>query len=386
MKEYYRTKAVISLDAIRENLLQVRHRIGPEIKLMVVLKADAYGHGALPLTRFMEREMLADAYGVATAEEALALRQETKKMILILGAVDAALYPALLTAGISMTIFRLDSAKALAEAVEKLRKEGWTGTAKVHLALDTGMGRIGFLPGRDAVEEICAIDALPGIEIEGMFTHFARADERDKTSALRQFSQYQEMAKALRDRGIEIPLHHLANSAAIQQLPEVYCDMVRCGIITYGLYPSDEMRGQTFLLRPALSWQAKLTHVKEVPAGTAISYGGTYVTKAPARIATVPVGYADGYSRALSGRADILVRGVRCPVLGRICMDQFMADVTACPEAAAGDWVTLLGREQDQEITAEELGTLAGSFQYEMVCGISARVPRVYVEHGICVE
>ena len=251
--------------------------------------------------------------------------------------------------------------------------------APIHLALDTGMSRIGLAATAEGADEAAKIAELDCLEIEGLFSHFARADEADKTSAYEQFDRYQRFAGMLKERGIEIPMKHIANSAAIAELPDVQLDAVRAGITIYGIYPSDEVDRSKLALRPVMSLISHIAYIKEVPAGTPVSYGGTFVTSRTTRIATIPVGYGDGYPRLLSGKGYVLIRGKRAPILGRVCMDQFMVDVTDI-EAQEFDQVTLLGTDADETISVDEIGHLSGRFPYELTCDINQRVPRVFVD------
>ena len=251
---------------------------------------------------------------------------------------------------------------------------------KIHIKVDTGMSRIGISPDDAGLGFIRQVMELPGLEIEGIFTHFARADETDKSSAMGQFVRFGAFTERIRaELSLDIPLKHCANSAAIMELPETRMDLVRAGIALYGLWPSEEMDRSRISLRPLFRLYSHIVYVKTVPAGTPVSYGGTYVTKKKQRIATIPVGYGDGYPRGLSGKGDVLIRGRRAPVLGRVCMDQFMVDVTDIPEAKEGDLVTLIGRDGKEEITMEELGDISGRFNYELACDLGSRIPRVYM-------
>ena len=379
-KEYTRTRAEVDLDAIRFNFLQAKQHIGEGVKLMAVIKADAYGHGSVPVMRTIDD--LADGYGVASAREALTLREAgCGKLILILGYVTPEWYPDMIEHEITLAVFTEEMARELSdEAVAQGRK------AMVHIKLDTGMNRIGLAPTKESVATVKKIAAMPGIEITGMFTHFACSDQKDKAPMLAQFERYQTFAGWLAEEGIEIPVKHAANSAAIMDMPQTHMDMVRCGITLYGLYPSEEMDPSGYPLKPALSWRSRVSYVKTVPAGEKIGYGGTYETTEPRVVATIPVGYADGYSRAQSNRARVLIRGKSCPILGRVCMDQFMVDVTDVPGVCVGDDVTLLGRDGEEYISAEEMGALSESFNYEVICDIGSRVPRLYLRGGVIIH
>lgn len=372
MKEYYRVWAEISLDAICNNINETKEVISPETKIMAVIKADAYGHGAVPIAKVLQNKV--DAFGIATVEEGLELRRAgIKNPILILGYAQPQLYPLLVEYNIMAAVFRYDMAKALSEeAVRQGRK------AKIHLKLDTGMGRIGFQTTRESIIEIQQIASLKGIEINGCFTHFAKADEIDKGDTWNQYERFQSFVSSLEDKGIHIPIKHVSNSAGIIDLPEVNLNMVRSGISTYGLYPSNQVSKEHVRIEPAMSIRCRISHIKEVEAGAAISYGGTYVTKRKTRIATIPVGYGDGYPRALSNKANVLLKGKFVPIIGRICMDQFMLDITELDHVEVGDVVTLLGMDGQERITVEQLCELAQLFHYEFMCNIGKRIPRVF--------
>lgn len=381
MKDFSRVYAAIDLDAVVHNMEEMYALTDSATKLMAVVKTDGYGHGAIPIARELEGLDYVYGFAVATAQEGLALRADgRKKPVLILGAAFPEEYEAILQADICAAVFSYETAEALSRAA------GEAGTvARVHIKLDTGMGRIGFAPTKESAEVIARIAALPHILIEGMFTHFARADETDKEPANRQLALFLDMAEELRARGIDIPVRHASNSAGILDLPQANLDVVRAGITLYGLHPSKEVHLERMDMRPVLSLKSRIVHVKRVPAGTAISYGGTYVTKQEQRIATIPVGYGDGYARSLSNRGEVLVRGRRAPIRGRVCMDQFMVDVTHIPEAEVGDPVTLIGTDGGACITMEELGEKSGRFNYEFACGLGKRIPRVFYRRGRCV-
>lgn len=379
LEQYQRVYAAVDLSAILYNMERMRGNVAPETKLMGVIKTDGYGHGAVPIGRELEKIPYVFGFAVATAEEALTLRMAgLKKPILILGYTFPYCYEEMIGQEIRQTVFRQDTLEALNACAEKLGKR-----AKVHIKVDTGMSRVGIRPDEEGLSFIKKAYSLPWIEIEGIFTHFARADERDKTSARAQlatFCSFVEEAEKLTET--VIPVKHCSNSAGILELPEANLSLVRAGITLYGLSPSQEVPKEVLSLRPALSLKSHLVYVKEVEAGTPVSYGGTYVTDKKTRIATVPVGYGDGYPRSLSGKGYVLIRGKRAPILGRVCMDQFMVDVTSIPEAAEGDEVTLIGRDGAEELTMEELGTLSGRFNYELACDLGKRIPRIYYKDG----
>lgn len=378
MMNYPRVRAEIDLDAILHNMEQMHGLVASGTKLMAVLKTDGYGHGAIPIARELENVDYVYGYAVAAEEEALALRADgVKKPVLILGYTFPEQYEALLQAQITQTIFTPEAARQLSEAAGRLHV-----TAHIHIKLDTGMGRVGFLVSGKSADEIAQIAALPHIMIEGMFTHFAKADETDKTSANKQLSQFLHMADMLDARGVHIPLLHCSNSAGILDLPQANLDIVRAGITLYGLHPSEEVHLERMDMRPVLSLKSRVVHVKTLPAGYGISYGATYVTPDVRRIATIPVGYGDGYARSLSNRGEVLIRGRRAPILGRVCMDQFMADVTDIPGVCVGDAVTLIGTDGAEHITMEELGERSGRFNYEFACDLGKRIPRVFYRNG----
>lgn len=377
--KHKRVCAVVDLDAAVENMEHMRKNLRPETKMFAVIKANGYGHGAVQIAKKLNGLDYVFGYAVATAEEALQLRRnELYKPILILGYTFPDCYGELVRQDIRPAVFRLDMAKELSEEAQRQEK-----VLKIHIKVDTGMSRIGISPDDKGIDFIRRVRALPGLEIEGIFTHFARADEKDKTSALEQFRRFSDFVeRAEKELAFRIPLKHCANSAAIMELPETQMDLVRAGISLYGLWPSEEMDKSRMVLRPLFGLYSHIVYMKTVPAGTPVSYGGTYVTDKERRIATIPVGYGDGYPRGLSGKGDVLIRGKRAPILGRVCMDQFMVDVTEIPEAAEGDLVTLIGRDGEEQITMEELGELSGRFNYELACDLGSRIPRVYMEQG----
>lgn len=363
----------IDLDAIRENIETVRRKTGTAV--MAVVKADAYGHGAVPVAQHLRD--ICSFFGVSSAAEALELRQAgLDNPILILGHTPVDAFPLVVEQEIRPAIFRWEDALALSEEAQRQGK-----TAKFHFAVDTGMSRIGFQAEEDAAELCCRIAGLPGLCPEGLFSHFATADCADLSKAREQARKFDWFCDLLKQRGLEIPIRHMNNSAGLMNFTDQY-DMVRCGIVTYGLYPSPEVDPKLLPLKPALSWHSHISHVKTLPAGREVSYGGLYVTREDTRVATVPVGYADGYWRSLSGRFYVLIHGRRAPILGRVCMDQLMVDVTHIPQTQPGDPVTLVGHDGDEVITVEQIAGEAGSFNYEFICGISRRVPRVYEQGG----
>ena len=367
------TRVVVDMDILSSNMDAIREKAG--VPVMAVVKADAYGHGAVQVARLLQDKCA--FFCVSSILEAMELRQAgLTKPILLLGYTPAEAYPTAIREGIRPTIYRMEDALALSQAAQAAQLP-----ARFHFAVDTGMSRIGFqVTERDA--DICAeIAGLPGLYAEGLFSHFATADCADLTRAKQQAERFAAFDEMLQKRGVNIPIRHLNNSAGLMNFKTPY-EMARSGIITYGMYPSDEVDQSLLSLRPALQWLSRVSHVKTLPAGREISYGGTYVTKADTVVATIPVGYADGYRRNLSGRFHVLIRGQKAPILGRICMDQMMVDVTAIPGVTVGDQVTLIGTDGGETITVEEIAARADSFNYEFVCGISRRVPRLYMKDG----
>lgn len=373
MNRYLRCYAEISLEAIGHNIREVKKRLPEGVKLLGVVKANAYGHGAVPVASYLENQV--DYFATATIEEAVELREnDISAPILILGYVSPSQYGDLVEYDITQTIDSYAQALALEkEAARQNRK------AKAHLAVDTGMTRIGFQVTEHDADEAAKIADLPHIELEGMFTHFSCADQEDKTYCSMQMEKYDKMTALLAERGVTIPLRHICNSAGIMEFDDHRFEMVRSGIITYGIYPSEEVKKERLDLIPALSWKSHVIHVKEVGPGIGVSYGATYVTEKPmTRIATVSAGYADGYPRALSNQGCVLIHGKKAPIIGRICMDQMMVDVTDIPDVQVEDVVTLIGTDGDETITIEEIANPAARFDYEMLCDISSRVTRVY--------
>ncbi|MDD6619503.1 MAG: alanine racemase [Eubacteriales bacterium] len=372
---YERTYAKIDLDAIEYNIDNVLKKIDGKAKLLGVIKADAYGHGAVEIGKFLESKC--DFFGVACVEEAEELIDAgIKTPILILGFVSPAYFDRIVAKDIRIPIFSYDEAKALSDEAVKQNK-----TVPFHFCIDTGMSRIGFQVTEESADICKKITQLPNIEAEGLFSHFATADERVLTKAEAQRDKYIKFVSMLEERGINIPIKHLNNSAGIMNFDMLF-DMVRSGIITYGLYPSEEVDKARLDIRPAMEWKTHITHVKELEAGREISYGGTYTTKESRIIATVPVGYADGYPRCLSNIGRVIVRGHYANIVGRVCMDQFMIDVTDIPDVQLDDTVTLVGKDGDAVLTMEEVSSLAHSFNYELPCRVARRVPRVYYKDG----
>ncbi len=367
----------IDMDAILGNYRAVCKKTG--VPVMAVIKADAYGHGAVQIARLLDKEC--PFFGVSSVSEALELRHAgIEQPVLILGHAPVSVFSKLVGIGIRPTIFSLCDAEELSrQAVAK------GVTAQCHIAVDTGMSRIGFRVTEDAADICKAIGKLPNIEIEGVFSHFATADCLDLSRSHQQAELFDRFCGMLESRGICPKIRHLNNSAGIMNFDTHY-DLVRSGIVTYGLYPSDEVAPELLSLTPAMSWYSRVSHVKVLEEGREISYGGTYVTEKPTRVATIPVGYADGYRRSLSSKFYVLIHGKKAPIIGRVCMDQMMVDVTDIPETEVGDTVTLIGTDGGETITTEAIAEAAGSFNYEFVCGISRRVCRRYVSAGQVVQ
>lgn len=377
-----RAWAEVNLDAIASNMKQIRRITSPTAKIMAVVKADAYGHGFLETAKTL-LENGADCLAVAMLQEAKQLRSRGITVpILILGATHEDAVEDILDFDIIPNVFTYDFAKALSYAAERKDK-----IAKIHIKIDTGMTRIGFVAtdgdNSAIVEEILKISKLPYIEIDGIFSHFATADETDRTFTDIQFKRFMKICNALEERGLHIPCRHICNSAGVMMYPEMHLDMVRPGIILYGLYPSDEVDKTRLPLTPAMTLKAQISLVKTVDDKREVSYGKTYITDKKTKIATIPIGYADGYPRILSGKAKMAVKGKTVDVVGRICMDQCMIDVTNVNTINAGDEVTIFGADT---VTADDVAKWAQTIHYEIVCVIGKRIPRIYISNGKAVK
>ena len=383
IKYYDRIRADIDLDAVLYNMEQMHRNLKPGTKMMGVIKTDAYGHGAVQIGRELERLPYVFGMAAATAEEALILRAcGIGKPILILGYVFPYAYEALIQKEVRMTVFRKDMIGEINECAGKMGKK-----AIVHIKVDTAMSRIGIKPDDSGISFIRECLSMEHITVEGIFTHFARADEKDKEAVLAQLRTFRDFLDlSAKETGYDFPIRHCSNSAGIVELREANMDMVRAGITLYGLWPSEEVSKDIVSLKPVLSLKSHIVYVKEIPKGTCVSYGGTFQAKRNMRIATVPAGYGDGYPRGLSNKGSVLILGKRAAVLGRVCMDQFMVDVTEIPEAAEGNEVTLIGRDGEDVITMEELGALSGRFNYELACDLGKRVPRVFYRQGKIID
>lgn len=376
MKEsdFFRVCADVDLSAVRTNIINIQKRLKPSVKTCCVIKADGYGHGAVPVARAVDD--LADFFAVAAITEALNLRAHgVEKPVLILGYIHPDGYEAAIEGNIRTTVFDFEAAQAVSKAAVRVKK-----TAKIHIKIDTGMSRIGFYPCPESAEIIKKISRLPGIEIEGIFTHLFAADAAGKESALAQIGIFNDFCALLEENSLSIPIKHCSNSAAAISIKQANLDMVRLGIAQYGLYPSEDVH--ELCLVPALSLKSHVVMVKTIKAGTTVGYGATYTAAKDIRVATIPVGYADGYFRTLSNRGYVLAGGKRAPIIGRVCMDQFMVDVSRIEGVVQGSEVVLIGSMGDETITMEEISALAGSFNYEFACDIGKRVPRRYFLDG----
>lgn len=375
-EDYFRGYAQIDLDAIYKNVDTMKERLDKETGVVLVIKTDGYGHGAVPIAKALDD--LCYGYAVATAYEGMNLRRhDLQKPIFLLGYTDETTYDMVINEKMIPAIYSLDMAEKLSHHAQKLKKE-----VKINIAVDTGMSRIGYIPTDEAAEEIIQISRLPFIKIESVFTHFAKADYIDKAFANKQLKEFVDFVSLVERKGIKIPIHQCANSAAIMEMPKTGMSLARAGISMYGLYPSDEMSRENMKLYPALSLHSHVVHVKTIEKGRGISYGHTYIAEKEMKIATIPLGYGDGYQRNLSNKGYVLIHGKKANIVGRVCMDQFMVDVTDFDNVKVGDKVTLIGTDGDETITVDELAALAGTFNYEFVCDLGKRIPRVYIKDG----
>lgn len=382
MKQYMRTKARIHLDRIGYNLEQMRNNIQPETTMLAVLKADGCGHGAIPVGKYLEPREYLWGFAVATLDEALVLRKGgIQKPILVLGCIFPDQICLALEHQIRITVYTLEMAEEISKLATQLGAK-----ALVHIKLDTGMSRLGFPVEEESVQQIRDISLLPSIFMEGMFTHFSKADEIDKNFTMKQIEKYNWIKEKLLEKNLKFSIYHCSNSAAIIDISEANMDLVRAGIALYGLYPSQDVNKEAVDLKPALEWCTHVAHVKWVEEGSLVGYGGTFVAPKRMKIATLPVGYADGYPRSLSNKGYVLIHGKKACLLGRVCMDQMMVDVTEIDRVIFGDEATLVGKNGDLEVTVEELAKLSERFNYEFVCDITKRVPREYVQNGEVVE
>lgn len=376
-KDYPRVFAKIDLDAVRNNLEEIHSAIQPETKVIAVIKTDGYGHGAVPIARDVEELPYLWGFAVATSQEGIVLRRHgIRKPILILGRSFAEEYEQIIEWDLQPAVCSYEAAEQLSRIAKSKNK-----ALQLHIKIDTGMSRIGYQVTEQSADEIRRMYQLEHIAIEGIFTHFAKADETDKSHTVKQMELFQKMISLLEERGIDIPLKHCSNSAGIMDLPQMNLDAVRAGIILYGLMPSDEVNKESLKLKPVLELKSRISYIKTLEPGRTISYGGTYEVTHRQRIATIPVGYGDGYPRSLSNKGYVLIHGQRAAICGRVCMDQFMVDVTDIPEAEEGDTVTLIGIDGDEELTMENLGDLSGRFNYEFACDLGKRIPRLFYKN-----
>jgi len=371
----------VDLDAIAHKMREISKKLVRNTEIMGVVKADSYGHGVFETVRTILYNG-ASRLAVSMIDEAIQLREMgITAPLLILSYTDPKRAEEIIRYDITQTVYSLELAESLSETAVKLDKP-----VKIHIKIDTGMARVGFAPGYEAVKNIVRISKMPGVIIEGSFTHFSKADEMDRSYTFMQLERFMSICAELKRIGINIPIKHAANSAAAMSYPETHLDMIRPGIIQYGLYPSHEVDKTLLELRPAMALKSSVIMVKRVDEGTCVSYGGTYVTKKPAYIATVPIGYADGYSRLLSNKAKMLVKGEYADVIGNICMDQCMIDVTDIIESGKdvdlGDEVVIFGKQGDKEINVTDLADIIGTINYELVCIIGKRIPRIYIKDG----
>ncbi len=372
---YYRVYASVNLDNIYANMKALSDNTAEGTQMVAVIKTDGYGLGAVPIARTIDE--LVSAYAVATIDEALNLRRHNiAKPIYILGFIYEHRIEDAIVNDVRMSVFSYEMAQAISERATKLGRKAY-----IHIKVDTGMSRIGFMADETAADTVKRISELSNIEIEGIFTHFLSSDSKDKTMAKNQLTKFTDFVKLLKGKGVDIKLVHCSNSAGIIDMPEANMTEVRAGIALYGMYPSEEVNKEAVALQPALELKSHVVFVKTVPAGTGISYGSTYITDKETRVATIPVGYGDGYPRNLSNKGYVIIAGKKCPILGRVCMDQFMVDVTGM-DVKEGDVATLVGNDGEECITVEELAEIAGTFNYEFVCDLGKRIPRVYYRHG----
>lgn len=375
LKDYYRTYAEVDLGAIEHNLLQLQKKINPDVLSLAIVKADAYGHGAVGVAKSVQDKI--DYFGIAELGEAVELRDAgVEKPILVLSYTSPYQYEELIKNELTQTIFNYDDAVALSRAAVKLSK-----IARVHIAVDTGMSRIGFFCNDESVETVKRINDLPNIYIEGIFSHYACADSPERSTTDRQTEVFKNFINKLENKGVYIPIKHLCNSAGLLTADDQF-NMVRLGIVLYGLYPDKCVNDGSLDLKPAMKIVSHVIHVKEVPSGSGVGYGHTYFTDRPTRIATVCIGYADGYSRTLSNKGRVIINGEYAPVIGRVCMDQLMVDVTELSEVNVGDEVTVMGADGENAVTAEEIANLTGTVNYEVVCQFQKRVTILHCKNG----
>lgn len=372
--------AEINIDNIINNINEVKKNINAA-EIIAVVKANAYGHGAVEIAPVL-LENGADKLAVAMLSEALELREAgIEAPILILGYTDSEFTDKLIENNIEQTVYSLEYAKQISEKAKEIGKE-----VNIHIAVDTGMGRIGFLPNKKSVEQVVEINELSNIKIVGTFTHFSNADEKDKDYAYMQINKFNSFIEELEKRNVNLGVKHISNSASIIDIEDVHYDAIRPGIILYGYYPSDDVNKSKLKLMPALSLKCQVIHVKELPKGEYIGYGRKFKTERDSVIATLPIGYADGYIRGLYGKAKVIINGKLAPVVGRICMDQCMIDVTDVGSVKVGDEVILLGEKDGLVNNADNMAEILDTINYEVLCMIGRRVPRIYIKNGKMVK
>lgn len=375
-QEYYRVIAEINLDAIAYNINQIKEQLENKTEVMAVVKADAYGHGAMEVSRVLIENGV-QRLAVAILDEGKQLRNKDINVpILILGYSSLEQADEIVFFDFIQTVFTYEMAKAISDAAIKQKK-----IASIHIKIDTGMGRIGLQTNKDSIQLIKEISQLPNIKIEGIFTHFSSADEEDTSFTEMQYSRFTSFINKLENEDVYIPIKHCSNSAGFISSKAMYMNLIRPGIILYGLYPSEEVKKEVVDLKPAMTLKSQVVFVKEVEEKVPISYSRKFITNRKTRIATIPVGYADGYSRQLSSKGRVLIKGMYAPIIGNICMDQFMVDVTDIPDVAVGDEVVLMGKQGRAMIGAEEIAQIIGTINYEVICMVGKRIPRVYKKH-----
>ncbi len=379
MKHYERVCAKVNLDVIEKNIENMKDNLSNNTKMFLVIKADGYGHGALPIAWEMEKKDYVCGFAVATSEEAMQLYTSgVKKTILKLGYTFPYSYPEMIKNDIRLTVFKEETLEELNREAIKQNK-----LCYVHIKVDCGMSRIGIQPSKDGKEFVKKALSYSNIKVEGIFTHFARADEKDVSNAYEQMNIFHSFVKECEEETrYKIPFVHCSNSAGIVGIKEANDDVVRAGITIYGLWPSNEVRKDIVKLEAALTLESHIIYIKEVDKGTPVSYGGTFVTERKTKIATIPIGYGDGYPRTLSSKGYVLIHGKKAPIIGRVCMDQFMVDITDIEDVNEYDRVVLIGKDGDKCITMEELGDLSLRFNYELACDLGKRIPRLYIKDG----
>lgn len=378
LENYKGTRVEINLDNLAFNLKNIREFINKDTMIMAVVKGNAYGHGAIATSKtFLENG--ADMLAVSVFQEAIELRKANiESPILIFNYVPDYQYELIIENEIMLSIYNYEDGVLLSDIAKRMNKD-----ARIHIKIDTGMSRLGFLPNDKSIEEIIKISRLPNIEIEGIYSHFSCADEKDKTFTEKQYNRFDSFVKKLEDNNIDIPIKHISNSAGIIDHPEYNLNMVRPGILLYGYYPSDEVNHSNLILRPALTFKTNVAHLKTLPSSTGIGYNREFITERESEIATLSVGYADGYYRLLTGKGEVSINGSRAKVVGKICMDQMMADVTDIQDVKREDEVILFGYEDNNYPHVEEIAESLGTTFYEVITSISRRVPKIYLKDGV---